>query len=157
MNEFLAIYLNDHYAGSVGAIELVKRARKEHAGTELGRFLAELVPQIETDRQVLRQIMAAAGAKPHIYKYGLAWLAEKAGRLKPNGRVIRRSPLSPLVELEALETGITGKELLWRALQAAPGTPTAGHSLDELIARAQQQRAGVEEHRRAAARVALSA
>jgi hypothetical protein len=156
MSDLLAIYLNDHYAGSVGAVELVKRGTKEHAGTQLGRFLAELGPQIEADRKALRQIMAAAGARPHWYKYGAMWMAEKIGRLKPNGRVIRGSPLSPLLELEALETGITGKELLWRALQLVPGAPTAGHSLDDLIARAQQQRAAVEEHRAGAARIALS-
>lgn len=157
MSEFLAIYLNDHYAGSVGAVELIKRGRKEHAGTELGDFLGELGPQIEADREALRQIMAAADAKPHWYKYGFAWLAEKVGRLKPNGRLREKSPLSPLVELEALLTGITGKEMLWRALQSTPGAPTAGHSLDDLIERAQTQRAAVEEHRRAIARVALSA
>jgi hypothetical protein len=157
MSEFLAIYLNDHYAGSVGAVELVKRGRKEHAGTELGTFLGELGAQIEADREVLRQIMAAAGTKPHLHKWGLAWLAEKVGRLKPNGRLRERSPLSPLVELEALEAGITGKEMLWRALQATPGAPTAGHSLDDLIARAESQRAAVEEQRVALARAALSA
>jgi hypothetical protein len=156
MTDLLAIYLNDHYAGSVGAVELIKRGRKEHAGTELGRFLDDLGPQIEADRQALRQIMAAAGARPHLYKYGLAWLAEKAGRLNPNGRAVRGSPLSPVVELEALEAGITGKEMLWRALQAAPGAPTAGHSLDDLIVRAQEQRAAVEQHRRGAAALALA-
>jgi hypothetical protein len=157
MTEFLAIYLDDHYAGSTGAIELVKRGRKEYAGTALGRFLDDLGPQIEADRRALREIMAAVGAKPHVYKYGLAWVAEKLGRLKPNGRLRERSPLSPLVELEALATGITGKEMLWRALQATPDAPTAGHSMDDLIARAESQRAGVEEHRRAIARAALSA
>ena len=157
MTDFLAIYLNDHYAGSVGAIELIKRGCKEHAGTELGRFLADLEPQIESDRRALRQIMAAAGAKPRLYKVALAWLAEKIGRLKLNGKLREPSPLSPLVELEALAAGITGKELLWRALQATPGAPTAGHSLDDLIDRAQKQRAAVEEQRRGVARAALSA
>lgn len=157
MTDFLAIYLNDHYAGSVGALELIKRGRKSHAGTELGAFLGELGAQIEADRQALRQIMAAAGAKPHVYKYGAAWLLEKLGRLKPNGRVRSQSPLSPLVELEALATGIAGKEMLWRSLQATPGAPTAGHSLEALIARAQAQRAAVEEQRVAVARAALSA
>jgi hypothetical protein len=155
--EFLAIYLNDHYAGAVGAVELIKRGRKEHAGTELGDFLGELGPQIEADREALRQIMAAADAPPRPYKVALAWLAEKVGRLKPNGRLRERSPLSPLVELEALEAGIAGKAMLWRSLQATPGVPTAGHSIEDLIARAESQRSAVEEHRRSIARVALSA
>ncbi len=37
------------------------------------------------------------------------WVAEKLGRLKPNGQLLGYSPLSRLVELEALALGITGK------------------------------------------------
>jgi hypothetical protein len=110
--EFLAIYLNDHLAGSVGAIEMARRAAREHAGTELGAFFSRLAGEIEADHQALRRVMAAAGARPQHAKLALAWLGEKAGRLKLNGRVLRRSPLSPFVELEALEVGIYGKQLL---------------------------------------------
>ena len=157
MNRYLAIYLNDHYAGSVGAVELARRAAGEHEGTELGRLLATLAGEIEEDRQTLRRIMSAAGVRPHVAKYGLAWLGEKVGRLKPNGHLRQPSPLSPLVELEALATGITGKEMLWRSLRATPGAPTAGRSLDELIARAEDQRARVEAHRLEVAAGALAA
>jgi hypothetical protein len=156
MSRYLGIYLNDHYAGSVGAVELAKRAAREHADGELGRFFAWLGEEIEADREVLRQIMSAAGTRPHRHKYALAWLAEKAGRFKPNGHLIRGSPLSPLLELEMLATGIVGKELLWRSLQATPGVPDAGHAFEGLIARAQDQRARVEAHRLDVARHALS-
>src|SRR5215210_7327065 len=57
-------------------------------------------------------------------KAGLAWGMEKAGRLKPNGKVRGYSPLGRMLELEALITGVSGKLSLWRALKAiAPSDP----------------------------------
>jgi hypothetical protein len=45
-----------------------------------------------------------------------AWLLEEAGRLKLNGQVRGHSPLSPLVELEGLEAGVSGKRSLWQVI-----------------------------------------
>jgi hypothetical protein len=156
VSRYLGIYLNDHYAGSVGAVELAKRGAREHAGDELGRFFGALGEEIEADREVLRTIMGAAGVRPHRHKYALAWAGEKAARFKPNGHLLRGSPLSPLIEMEALSTGISGKEQLWRALQATPGVPDAGHSFADLITRAQDQRARVEAQRLDVVRRTLS-
>ena len=52
-------------------------------------------------------------------KPAVAWIAEKAGRLKLNGQIRGYSPLSRLVELEGLEVGVTGKRSLWQALSRA--------------------------------------
>jgi hypothetical protein len=156
MADYLAIYLNDHLAGATLGLELAKRAAGEHAGTPLGDFLAGLRDEIAADRRALEEIMDAAGVGEDRLKVVAFWAAEKAGRLKLNGHWLSRSPLSPMVELEGLATGITGKLLLWRALAATPGVSTAGHSLDELIARAEAQLAAVEEHRIAVASTALA-
>jgi hypothetical protein len=151
----LAIYLNDHLAGSTTAVELLRRAVGQYEGTELGAFLAELRREILQDRDELKSIMAANGIEQERYKVAAAWAAEKAGRLKFNGALVRRSPLTPLVELETLAIGIRGKELLWRALrEVAPDDSTAAR-LDELTERAQRQRDDVERHRREAAVQAL--
>ena len=48
---YLAVYLNDHLAGSTAVIELVRRAAREHAGTELGGFLVMLQAEIARDRR----------------------------------------------------------------------------------------------------------
>jgi hypothetical protein len=37
------------------------------------------------------------------------WAAEKAGPLRLNGRLLNPSPLSGLVELEAVRLGVEGK------------------------------------------------
>ena len=95
--------------------------------------------------------MDAAGARPDMAKIAVAWVGEKAGRLKLNGRILGRSPLSPVVELETLAIGITGKLLLWRLLRERQLPGSAAVDLDDLIARAERQREEVEQHRIAAA------
>jgi hypothetical protein len=143
----LAVYLNDHYTGSVGAIDLVQHAAKRYSGSELGTFLAGLAREIEEDREALRAILASLDARPHRVKFVTAWLGEKAAQLKQ-----RRAP-QPLMELEMLGLGVTGKLMGWRALAAADNPVNA--PLEELIGRAERQLAAVEAHRLAAARRAF--
>ena len=81
-----------------------------------------------------------------------------AGRLKLNGEIRGYSPLSRLVELEGLETGVAGKRALWQALSSVfHGDPRlAQFNLDGLIARAEEQLEGIGEQRVAAAPDALT-
>jgi hypothetical protein len=63
------------------------------------------------------------------------------GRLKSNGRIVRRSPSSTVVELEALAAGIVTKANLWRSLRSAAPSHEALDiaELDGLVARATSQ------------------
>ena len=77
------------------------------------------------------------------------WVLEKAGRFKPNGALLSRSPLSDLIELEGLALGVHGKAAGFRALRHLADTDTrldATH-LDELIDRAERQAAALEQMR----------
>jgi predicted dinucleotide-binding enzyme len=155
-SKYLAIYLNDHLARATLLVEVVKRGAGEYAGTELGAFLSGLLPEVRADRRALRDVMASVGAQPQVSKVAGAWLAEKAGRLKLNGRIVRRSPLSPLVELEGIELGIQARLLLWRVLRATAARDAgAAAAFDALIARAEEQLAAVEPHRLTAGLEAL--
>jgi len=42
----LGTYLNDHLAGSVGAIAMVERTIEENAGTLFGRRLEEILKEV---------------------------------------------------------------------------------------------------------------
>jgi hypothetical protein len=78
---------------------------------------------------------------------GFAWAGEKAARLKFNGRLLARSPLSDLEELELLRLGVEGKAAGWRTLRALADTDSRldpGH-LDELMSRARRQTDLLEE------------
>jgi hypothetical protein len=89
----------------------------------------------------------------------MGWATEKLGRLKLNGEIRDRSPLSPLVELEGMSLGIEGKRSLWVALAEteAVGGRIGSERLRELIARAERQRSAIEQQRIAAARRAFGA
>lgn len=155
---YLAIYLNDHLAGSVAGIELAKRAAGNNGGTPAGEFLSQLVTDIDEDRAALEAIMDELGVRKDLLKDAAAWVAEKVGRLKLNGKLIGYSPLSQLVELEGLALGVEGKLSLWRALQEVQGQypALAGADLDRLADRAKAQREGLERFRREAAADCLS-
>jgi len=152
----LATYLNDHYAGSVAGVELARRARASNNGSELGGLLHRLAGEIEEDRGTLVAIMEAVGAKRDPIKPHLAWAGEKLGRLKPNGQLTGQSPLSPLIELEGLELGITAKASLWRALGQLADPRLTGFDFDALAERARRQREELEPQRVAAGRDAFT-
>ena len=115
--KYLPIYLNDHYAGSTLGLELAKRAAKNNDGNaEFGPALAALATEIDEDRDELKRIMERLGVSEDRIKAGLFWMGEKVGRLKPNGELLQFSPLSRVVELEGLITGVGGKLSLWRTL-----------------------------------------
>lgn len=151
-----AIYLQDHYAGATAGLELCKRARAGNAEGELGAFLERLESEIDEDREILRAIMRRREVEPDRAKLAGGWIGEKLGRLKLNGRLTGYSPLSRLVELEGLHTGIAGKLSLWQSLRAAIGEHLASFDLDDLIVRAERQLEELTEHRAGAAREALS-
>jgi hypothetical protein len=147
--ELLRIYLNDHRAGAVLGQELAKRALSANRGNEYGRFLSDLLREIEADRKTLDELMRKLGFPRNLVKLGFAWTIEKLGRLKLNGQVTGYSPLSRLLELEGLSLGVEGKLALWRALKSISGVESAltGLDLDGLIGRAQAQRDGLERMR----------
>ena len=91
--------------------------------------------------------------RPSAVKIGLVRAAGRLGRLKLNGKVFKRSPLSRVVELEVLVVGIRGKEALWAALLAAD-LNLEGIDLEALVKSARTQGRAVDELRlRAADRV----
>jgi hypothetical protein len=157
MADLLAIYLDDHRTGSSFGLELARRALRENRGTGLGAMLERLVTEIEEDRRTLEDVMDAVGAPRSRLKAGLAVAAERAGRLKLNGRLLGYSPLSRLLELEALSLGITGKRALWRALRLVDDPRLREFDFAALEARADDQLARLQASRLEAARVAFEA
>ncbi len=143
----LSIYLNDHLAGSVVGVRLARRAAASNEGTELGRALAEVGAEIEADRAMLRRLMEQLGIAESRVKPAGAWLGEKLGRLKLNGQLRGYSPLSRLVELEGLCGGITGKLMLWRAMERTFGEGLSGFDFEALAERATSQRERLEPFR----------
>ena len=154
---FLGIYLNDHLAGAIAGSELAKRAARNNEGTPLGALLDRLSTDIDEDRRALETMMSDLGVRRDVVKDAAAWMAEKVGRLKLNGRLVGYSDLSRLVELEGLSLGVEGKLAMWRNLSriGEKYPAVAGANIEHLIQRAEAQRRELEEARQEAAIRAL--
>ncbi|MEU4353757.1 hypothetical protein [Streptomyces virginiae] len=150
---FLAIYLNDHLTGANGVVELLRRAAEAHRGGALGTSLESLGEQVAQDRRSLLTLMADLDVPVMRTRAAFGRIAEKAGRLKLNGRVLSRSPLSDVLELEAMRLGVEGKAACWRSLRSLARTdPRIDVSLvEELIGRSEQQIRALEAMRSACA------
>lgn len=155
-DEALSTYLNDHLAGSVGAIEMVERAITENAGNLLGRRLEEILKEIRKDQAVLQDLIARLGSTENPLKKAGAWLAEKAGRMKLGG-TDEPGELARMEVLETLAMGMQGRRALWRALRVVANKHPVlrGLDLDLLERRAVEQHDRVEEWRLEAAREVL--
>ena len=117
----LATYLNDHLAALTGGLELARRSRGAQQGsaTEPVRSALEPVADLlDDDRRALLDVMSALGIRVQHHKVLGGWAAEKVGRLKGNGSLLRRSPLSTVVELEGLQLVLAYDAALWRTLAA---------------------------------------
>jgi hypothetical protein len=156
--KLLRIYLQDHLAASTAGVELARRTRGANEDSDYGPPLAKLADDIEADRRSLESIMDDLGFGADRAKNIGLWVAEKAGRLKLNGQLIGYSPLSRLLELEGLVTGVNGKRSLWlNLIEVAGDLPELdADRLQRLRERAEQQLEMLHELRARAAREALA-
>jgi hypothetical protein len=156
-SDLLAIYLNDHLAGATGGLELVRRSLGANRGTAFEAPLERLATEIGEDRDALLHVMDRLGVARDPLKQWAGWAAEKAGRLKRNGRLVGYSPLSRVLELEVLALGIEGKRALWRALDEVASGDARLDDVDlaALLRRADAQRRLVERQRVRAAALAF--
>jgi hypothetical protein len=145
----LAVYLNDHLAGATAGRELARRAAGSNRTSAYGSYLEQLAVELDEDRDSLLAIMRALDVGVDHVKVVGGWWVEKLGRFKLNGRLLGYSPLSRVVELEALALGISGKLALWRALERLELDEVALRGIDlvELIERAERQVAELEPYR----------
>jgi hypothetical protein len=148
----LGIYLNDHLAGATAGTELAHRMARSPGDGQDGGTLRRLAAEIAQDRAALLDIIAALGIKVRRYKVGAAWIGEKAGRLKFNGRPFARSPSATWKNWKCCGPA-------WRARPRAGApcgpwrtrTRALARRLDELISRARRQADVFEDLRVAAA------
>jgi hypothetical protein len=155
--EQLTTYLNDHLAGSVAALELIAHLGKNYHGSTLENFFAELHADVSADQDVLRDLIHTFEAKESTVRKAGAWMAEKLSHLKFGLSEHDVSGTGLLQALEGLVMGITGKQLLWRALASSSEAfpQLRGPDYATLEQRAMEQRNRVEEKRLAAAREAF--
>jgi hypothetical protein len=143
----LDIYLNDHLAGAVAALELLENLREQHKDEPLGKLLGILRGDIEADKEVLREVMRFLGIEESRVRQAGAWAAEKIGRARLIIAGDEQGSLGLVLTLEGLIMGVTGKKLMWRALAAAKLPRLKSYNFEEPQRRAEQQIERIEAER----------
>ena len=141
----LHTYLNDHLAGSVGALELLDHLIGTSNDPALQEFLTRLRQEIDEDQDVLQNLLRRTNGEESTMRKAGAWIMEKLSRPKL-GVNATDDGLGLFQALEALALGITGKRLLWRTLATVESTVAdlRGLDYDRLENRAREQFERVE-------------
>jgi hypothetical protein len=139
--DLLTIYCNDHLAASIGGIELVKRMLGVHRGSRYEEPLRALLAELHEENDALAGMMAALGLPVRRYKQLGLWVGEKVSRLKLNGRVLTRSPLSSLVEFEFLASAVRAKRSGFETLRELADVDSRldAQRLEQLVEQANRQ------------------
>lgn len=156
--QLLHIYLNDHRTGAVVAHALAERSRGANAGNEFGDFLDDFVPLLEDDIAQLDAIFEQGRIAKDPFKLGAARIGVELGRFKMNGRITDYSPLSRVIEFEALNLGVLGKQKLWTTIASLPSSHPAASAVDTaaLLERGELQAQRLHELSERAAAIAFA-
>jgi hypothetical protein len=151
----LAIYLRNHEAAAQAGRDLFRRTAASQRDRPYAGELAQLATEIQQDLDSLHAVMRAARVSPDPVQGLVLRLGERIGRLKPNGQLLRRAPLSDLVEVEGLLDAVRAKAAGWQALAQVPAPDWAEVADTQLLyERAIDQAERLNEiHRVVAARV----
>jgi hypothetical protein len=149
-DKYLSIYLNDHLAALTALRDVARRSRRSNDGSALGEYLEDVAVELEESRGMLRRVMHDLRIRRDPFKVAAAWAAEKVGRLKLNGHLVRYSPLSRVLELEGLILGAEIEARTWEAVG-----PHVSEDAATLVDRCERRRDELVRHHRIAARAAL--
>lgn len=112
----LGLYLSDHLTGATGGLSRARFMAEHYADTALAPDLRRLVSELTEEVEVLTTVIDGLGLPRRRYRQAAAWAGERVGRLKLNRRVLSRSPMTPLLELELFRGAVMGKLGLWQVL-----------------------------------------
>lgn len=156
--DYLETYLQDHRAGAEMGSDLAHRLADENLDTPYEDFLVGLAREIDQDVVTLEHIMERYAVSKSMLKTAGAKVGEKLARLKPNEQLSGYSPLSRVLELEGLRSGVQGKLGLWDSLaQVAPFDDRLDErEMADLQRRAERQLQRLREHHAMAAREAFA-
>lgn len=146
MDQELTRYLNDHLAGSSGALLLIQKLADNHDAPEARKYFLRLKEQVEADRSLLEELLERIGQKSSALLKMAGGIAARVGGIKLMWEQIEPGKLGLFEALEMLALGVQGKRLLWLALsEIAPMFPEwNGIAFAELELQAIQQRDNIE-------------
>jgi len=116
MDQEIERYLNDHLAGSAGAVLLIQELADKSKNTTDRRFFGRLKAEVENDRKVLEELLTSIGAEPSSTLRLAGDVTARFGLIKLMWEGFAPGKLGMFEALEMLVLGIQGKRVLWRML-----------------------------------------
>ena len=116
---YLRIYLSERVLIMRGGKDLAARMRRATTKADLRLLLGEIIVEFERGSATLTSFLRQIGTGPPRVRTWLVGRAVRAGQLKLNGRLVERSPLSDLEELDALSVMVFGATAAFTALEDA--------------------------------------
>lgn len=158
MDQELARYLNDHLAGSSGALLLIQDIADNHDAPEAREFFLRLKEMVEADRAMLEDLLGRIGQNPSPLLMLAGGLAARVAGIKLMWEQMKPGRLGLFEALEMLALGVHGKRLLWVALREIAGRFPEWNGIDftKLELEAIQQRNTTEYWRIEAAKDVLA-
>lgn len=115
--DLLGLYLNDHLAGAAAGRARARQMARQHADLPVGSGLHRLSSDLSAEHARLRRLVDELGLEQRRARRALAKLGERLGRLKLNGHLLTRSPMTPLLEVELMRGAVNAKRGLWQTVQ----------------------------------------
>ena len=158
MKQDVQRYLNDHLAGSSGALHLIDQITDGMPEGTDAKFFQDLKNSVEQDRAILEQLISLLGTDSSTLIKAAGGLAGRLGWIKLAWEGVLPGKLGMFEALELLTLGITGKHLLWTALEGVRNRfpQWNGYDFKNLDCEACRQRDAVEAYRIQAAADSLS-
>lgn len=158
MEQDLERYLNDHLAGSQGALLLIQDLADRHEDETAKGFFIDLKSKVADDQTLLKQLLADAKLDQSTFLKVAGDLTARVSRIKLMWEGMKPGELGIFEALEMLVLGIQGKRILWIMLgEIAPYYPEwSGVNFADLELEAIRQRDLVEEYRIEAGKEALT-
>lgn len=114
--DLLNLYLSDHLTGASAGLSRIERMADDFVDSPVFATLSELAEEIRAERRFLKQLIHDLGFRQLRHRQVVAWAGEHVGRLKNNGRLVSRSPMTMVLEAELMRGAVMGKRGVWLTL-----------------------------------------
>ena len=120
-------HMRTHLMGASGGTAAFERVAHTHGIPEVADGLKAMAEEIKQEREWLRDMMADVGIEPNVISKVASQGAEVVARFRPTLRLVGRSELMDVLQLEALYAAVVTKRNGWRYMRQAA---RAGANLD---------------------------
>lgn len=120
-------HMRTHLMGASGGTAAFERVAHTHGIPEVAAGLKAMAEEIKQERDWLREMMADVGIEPSVISRLASRGAETFAKFRPTLRLVGRSELMDVLQLEALYAAVATKRNGWRYMRQAA---RAGANLD---------------------------